>query len=1405
MSLGTASLIFEGRTVNERKLDAIVWGHKQLYVVAAANEGESGFSNFGAAKSSFAVGAVADSGEVASFSSRGPTGDGRLVPQVTAVGVGVNSAKGAGSRTAYKSLQGTSMAAPAVAGVAALLMDAVPATRNSPAAVRALLMATAIKPEPIVANASQFALNNTDGPKAWQNQYGLGKVSARTAVLERNSADGWTNGFRTAKITSGNYRYADIVVPAGASRLDIVVTWDEPPADTIRASVLNDFDLWVDLGKDCEASAAKCGEYSSRSRVDNVEWVIIRDPQPGTYRAKIVADQVYSDNQAAIAWNVVRGTAMPQLQINAARPTIRAGQNERFEVSLTVTADEYVAAGVTVQPACRRETAEDSPDPDCASWARAAFVSSGSSVTRDDAIDRRAERDPFDHLLSLGELAAGEERTVKLAFRNQRWGQSHRLYFVASAWNAEGDSATVGIDLYNTAHPDDPGVPVAVDGPSHATLEDAFAVHKSQGQVDFDLLLSSRAPGEPLLPPDEPSAKTKVLKPFWFTWRAARTANTRYAFVIENKDAEDSALNPLKWDVFRGGEISDPEHIFPQPDVVPYSGTSLYYDGKAKEGDTYHFRISTTSVSTKPYVLRWASRDTTPPSNDQFANPLVISGRAGRQTGDNGGATLEFGEDLAGMAASAWYRWRAPSDGHWRFRVRETSINSSLRVLVFEGDNIRNLRLVSGAPRDYADFLAGRGETYRIAVVATDAEDKIGGRYDLSWSAFNTSRKYLVAANDHFAWANEIVGSQGRYPLNSRGYWTVEPDEPESTGARTRWLSWTPETDGEYTFRLHNLTPVLLDLSFFGGSSLNDLKLLGASDRQLRSRPELKVAVEADQTYSIAIGLQGQYAYRASPSPRGLLEWGPTPANDDLDNAERIAGSEGSLTVSTKFATVETGEPSDVAGHQSLWWEWRAEKTEWRRFWVDNSSSERGMLSLYRRGSGGKLELVRTSELSFALNGASEVVFRAVGGGRYLLRLTSLNSGNGEVVVHWAASDTPIWLRYVGHVVDGDHRLVDKGMDVRRPGSMVLNSSGDKLYVAGDYGLATFLRNESSGTLTPAGFVWSGEVGCDSDSNDCDPLYVDRSTPLLWDSQRTRLYSTDAYFEKFHKFLPDEQGRSLNPGGSVRSTDGVVLRQNVDRLLMDADGRFIHMLEMGTSVLDTFSLNADGQSTYVEGLAAAIRADQQTDAWREVEHLAGLRNAVVADDGNHLYLVTNKQLLTFNRDRDKGRLDLVSRNWWRDGTRFTSIAFTPDQSLLQVLGAHALYPVPVMMLYRLDEDTSQPDFRAQLREFSAYPFAHPTYANNDVQVYCTNILARNDSLSVDIFCYNTVYTATWDIESEKLYATDYVSPNQADRFGNEIPSFGFVRGAVASPDGRHVYVTGSEGDQILVFERIGGH
>ena len=160
---------------------------------ATTGNSQLSISDFSSTKSAIAVGAFATrtDGIIASFSSKGPTADGRIKPDIAAPGVGVasgvnsydvsflpggsnsstvvNSFQQGGRTYSYALLSGTSMSSPVVSGITALLLEAVPTL--TPQKVKDALAQTAITD----------AFTGTI-PPAGTNVWGHGKANAYAAI-----------------------------------------------------------------------------------------------------------------------------------------------------------------------------------------------------------------------------------------------------------------------------------------------------------------------------------------------------------------------------------------------------------------------------------------------------------------------------------------------------------------------------------------------------------------------------------------------------------------------------------------------------------------------------------------------------------------------------------------------------------------------------------------------------------------------------------------------------------------------------------------------------------------------------------------------------------------------------------------------------------------------------------------------------------------------------------------------------------------------------------------------------------------------------------------------------------------------------------------------------------------------
>ena len=1384
MSLSAASLAFSGRGVGERKLDSVVRAHSQLYVVAQANAGVHGFSNYGTAKNSLAVGAVDDAGIIAPFSSHGPTADGRLAPNVVGTGVRLTSARGAASVSGHATFSGTSMAAPSVAGVAALLMQARPEFRNRPALTRARLMASAIRPHTFLESPAQLPADNSGDPGAFNNRYGLGLVSARTTLLSRDDPEGWLIGSATSQPDGDSYEYIDIEVPEGAGRLDVVLTWDEQPADTLTRSVLNNLDLWADEGGDCAEAA--CGEHASRSEVDNVEWLLIEDPVPGTYRIKVVPVEVYGESStAAVAWKILRAEPTPELRLEVNDTSV--GDSEYLTVDVTIDANRFVASATTIHLTCRNSQ-------DCRTL-RQAYRPIRNDVYREDGLTwapSPGNRFQAPRTIPIGEVAAGTPRRVQLAFLRETIPPGSVLHVTATSWNAgaTGQSLAISVDAAET------------DSDFVAPANDSFSgserIEGTSGETPLDLALASREPGEPLV-----ASHSRTL---WYVWEAP--AKGLFRFRLQESDSGDPV--DAGFALFTGDKLTDLDM------AAEKQGNEISFAAQA--GTVYTLRVASEEWDLPPLRLTWESADSRP-ANDDLAYAQALEGESGSIDSTNEGATLENLEFQGGAAATVWYEWTAPRDGWWSFEVNR----HALSVTVFAGDRIGELRLLSDPARNsWAHVVAREGETYRIAVAARSA-DASGTDFTLSWRSFEQDSdifadRYL-ADNDLFQNAIEIGGPSGsvsRFILSDdhgRLKYTVEHGEPIATGIATGWWQWTAPSDGRVTWRMGGSSAYRL--TFFAGDALDNLQLLGS----LRGGSALVLDATEGARYWIAMGRSPEYIGDPANAPESFT-WGPTPANDDRTAASPLVGTAGSAEVVLSYATRASDDPTDTVGTDSVWWHWRAPTSGWQRFWVEGHSLST-ILGVYPDSV--SMQAIADSERSFLANGRVELHVLAQAGHRYDIRLSSRPGVSmvSSARLGWEPADAPASLAYKGAVEI--HTLAGSpvAQGFRSPRNLAMSDDGHYLFSSSDRGLYAFLRDNATGEIALA-----RRANADSDQDMRNFRFL-RNSSLWWSSRYERLFAMHLCFAPSSFGLAESDSSSL-VHERVNLLELEQGQSSCEYLpgVGDSDGKYYYLLQPIRGRLDVFRIDTPTQITIEQSISArgASSADQLV-----IPNLGLPVDLALSPDGLVLYLLSDQGLFTFSRDTSTGELALAAQlsrsndpgGLFSEMADFRDVAVDANGTVLFVAGQttndSAVFDSAIAA-FDIATDPSEPAhlhtltqmyFEQHLDAILAWNHLKPHLNPPPRRVFdsCDKLVPHADLPAVDVFCREGFFVVRRNLQTNALEVTDFAQSGKSDRFGHTLAFLGAGQRQMAqSPNGAHVYGTSSllDGhftDAIHVFER----
>jgi subtilisin-like proprotein convertase family protein len=245
------------------------------------NYGFDSLSPDSTGKNVLIIGATEDDGALAPFSSRGPTNDGRVKPDLSANGSQLYSTlPGQG----YGSMSGTSMSAPSVSGMMAMLSELYTRTygrRWAPDEARAIMLHTV---------TDVFHV----GPD-YRHGWGNADTSAAANLI---LSDGSVPGRHLARgaVREGENVEWKMDVPAGAPEVKVTMTWlDSTAQSTAMRALIDDLDLVLIDPAGTQhfpwtldpANPFSDAVRTQKNELDNVEQVLVDAPVSGVWTVRV--------------------------------------------------------------------------------------------------------------------------------------------------------------------------------------------------------------------------------------------------------------------------------------------------------------------------------------------------------------------------------------------------------------------------------------------------------------------------------------------------------------------------------------------------------------------------------------------------------------------------------------------------------------------------------------------------------------------------------------------------------------------------------------------------------------------------------------------------------------------------------------------------------------------------------------------------------------------------------------------------------------------------------------------------------------------------------------------------------------------------------------------------------------
>ena len=244
-------------------------------------------SGYQSAKNVLTIGATDRAGVVTSFSSRGPVKDGRTKPEIMADGLFTISTV---PDDIYGFQQGTSMAAPAVAGGLGLLYEKYRLQNSGANPKNGLMKALLCNGAADLGNA---------GP---DYTYGFGGMNLLRSVDMLSN-----NRYFISTISNGGNTPHAISVPSNTAKLKITLYWNDPAAAAFASRALvNDLDLELTTPGssvvlpfmlDTIPANVNSNATQAADHINNIEQIVIKNPATGTFTAIVKGISIASGPQ----------------------------------------------------------------------------------------------------------------------------------------------------------------------------------------------------------------------------------------------------------------------------------------------------------------------------------------------------------------------------------------------------------------------------------------------------------------------------------------------------------------------------------------------------------------------------------------------------------------------------------------------------------------------------------------------------------------------------------------------------------------------------------------------------------------------------------------------------------------------------------------------------------------------------------------------------------------------------------------------------------------------------------------------------------------------------------------------------------------------------------------------------